>query len=411
MYAVDFPLARRGQSFFCIKYKQVPQRTAERVGQASSSSAFQLKRHFAYACLLSTACTTMKGKLILITGVSGFVGFAVLKYALEQGFQVRAPVRSEAKADFVRSTVGGLAKEGQLSFVVLPDILAPNALDEAVEGVTYVIHCASPVPFNEPTTNSAEDAYIKPAVNGTLGMLQSAAKAKSVTRVVITSSLIALVPIEATTKDTGVTYSADSRQPEHKGSFGPGTPTFAAYGASKVSALNQGEAWMKANKPHFDLIHIMPSFVLGKSDLWNSLSGLMTSSNVFPLVALGIAEAPPGGLPPTPATVVHIDDVARIHVQALEPKIKGGQSFLLNCPKKPLYWNDARAVAEKHFSSAVEAGTFLVAGGLGSINASLDVGKTEQTFGIERTYEDAVVSVAEQYLALREKGAAVNGGN
>lgn len=39
--------------------------------------------------------------LVLITGVSGHVGFAVLRQALRQGYNVRAVVRSEAKAKLV----------------------------------------------------------------------------------------------------------------------------------------------------------------------------------------------------------------------------------------------------------------------------------------------------------------------
>lgn len=39
--------------------------------------------------------------LVLITGVSGHVGFAVLREALKQGYNVRAVVRSEAKAKIV----------------------------------------------------------------------------------------------------------------------------------------------------------------------------------------------------------------------------------------------------------------------------------------------------------------------
>lgn len=48
--------------------------------------------------------------LVLITGVSGHVGFAVLREALKQGYNVRAVVRSEAKAKLVgeNDTLKGL---------------------------------------------------------------------------------------------------------------------------------------------------------------------------------------------------------------------------------------------------------------------------------------------------------------
>lgn len=350
----------------------------------------------------------MEGQLVLITGVTGHIGFAVLKYALEQGFRVRAAVRSQAKAETVRSNAAlkALQKDDRLSFVVVSDMLAADALDGAVRDVDYIIHCASPVPFSELTTDNAYESYIKPAVDGTLGMLRSAAKEKSVKRIVITSSIIAVVPFAATGADLGLTYTADTRQPEQEGSLGPGTPTFVAYGAGKVSALNQAEAWMKNNQPHFDLIHLMPSFVLGRNDLWKSPEELQISSNAIFLRVIGACQ-PETGLPGLAMVINHIDDCARIHVQALDPKIEGNQSFIINNHFKPdPQWNDAKAIVEKRFPEVIKAGILSNAGSLESVNTSVDVAKTEQTFGIKHTYEDAVVSVVEQFLDMREKAGA-----
>ena len=60
---------------------------------------------------------------------------------------------------------------------------------QAVDGSTYVVHVASPVIFN-PT--DAENELIKPAVQGTLGVLKACQLAKTVKRLVITSSIAAL---------------------------------------------------------------------------------------------------------------------------------------------------------------------------------------------------------------------------
>jgi nucleoside-diphosphate-sugar epimerase len=74
--------------------------------------------------------------------------------------------------------------------VIVEDITTPGAFDEAVKGVTGIMHSASPLSGNDPSIDPK--ALIEPAVNGTVGILKSAQKAPSVERVVITSSVTAL---------------------------------------------------------------------------------------------------------------------------------------------------------------------------------------------------------------------------
>lgn len=41
--------------------------------------------------------------LILLTGATNYIGFRVLRYALQYGYLVRTTVRSEAKANVLRT--------------------------------------------------------------------------------------------------------------------------------------------------------------------------------------------------------------------------------------------------------------------------------------------------------------------
>lgn len=59
----------------------------------------------------------------------------------------------------------------------------------AVEGITHVIHVASPFPDRIP---SNPDDLIRPAVDGTLSVLKAASEAGSVKRIVLTSSIAAV---------------------------------------------------------------------------------------------------------------------------------------------------------------------------------------------------------------------------
>lgn len=69
--------------------------------------------------------------------------------------------------------------------------MEPNAFDEAVQGVDAVIHCASPLPAEDPKADPSVN--ITPAIQGTLGILKSSKKVSGVQRVVITSSVASVL--------------------------------------------------------------------------------------------------------------------------------------------------------------------------------------------------------------------------
>ena len=73
------------------------------------------------------------------------------------------------------------------------------SLASAVAGSTFVVHVASPI-----AVFATEDEYIRPAVDGTLGVLR-ACKVNGVRRCVITSSVAACMkPSEADMPANGI---------------------------------------------------------------------------------------------------------------------------------------------------------------------------------------------------------------
>lgn len=184
----------------------------------------------------------MAGDLVLVTGATGHLGFRVLRYALEYGYEVKAAVRSGAKADTVQSSpvLRAMDKDSQLSFVVVPDFLAAGAFEEAVKGVKYIIHVASPIASKAPADGDWEKHYIEPAVNSTINVFESARRAGTVKRIVVTSSVVAIQPPSASFMEAvDEVFTAESRLPEMK----PPYPNpLIGYIASKVAALNRGEA-------------------------------------------------------------------------------------------------------------------------------------------------------------------------
>jgi nucleoside-diphosphate-sugar epimerase len=141
----------------------------------------------------------MAGELVLVTGGTGLIGIKVIQLALKAGYSVRAAVRSEQKADAVLETptVKAINPGSRLTFTVVPDILADNAYDEAVKGVKYIIHVASPVIKGEGFTQDQwESGIIQPAIKGTSSILEAAHKTQGIKRIVITSSEVAIIPWE-----------------------------------------------------------------------------------------------------------------------------------------------------------------------------------------------------------------------
>jgi nucleoside-diphosphate-sugar epimerase len=268
----------------------------------------------------------MAGELVLLTGATGFVGFATLRQALKHGYKVRAVVRSEQKAETVRSnpTLKDIS-EDQLSFVVIPDLLAEGAFDEVVKDVDYILHIASPVPRPELTGNDdLTTEMVNPALHATTGVFKSAHKTgTNVKRIVVTSSAAALVPVTAFAGSDTI-WTPESRiDPVPEPYF---NNVQVAYGTSKTLALKAAEDFIANEKPAFDAIHIHPAVVLGRDELALTPKALDQGSNHYALAApLGVTSTE--GFP---AVVTHIDDVSLAHIRALDPKVAGNQSFLLS---------------------------------------------------------------------------------
>lgn len=72
--------------------------------------------------------------------------------------------------------------------LVEADLLEEGSFDDAAEGATYVFHTASP--FAIAGITDPQKQLVDPAVKGTLNVLGSVAKSKSVKRVVLTSSVV-----------------------------------------------------------------------------------------------------------------------------------------------------------------------------------------------------------------------------
>ena len=130
-----------------------------------------------------------KNSRVLVTGVTGFVGAHVARQLLLHGYKVRGTVRNaadEAKLTKLRQEILGTdlfsGPPPELEFVEA-DLLKKETWPAAVAGCQYICHVASPFTLNIP---SDPDVLIKPAVEGTVGVLKSALKnGEGIQRVVV----------------------------------------------------------------------------------------------------------------------------------------------------------------------------------------------------------------------------------
>lgn len=218
----------------------------------------------------------MSRGLILLTGGSGFIGFAVLVKALQQGFRVRAVARSESKAETITSATSVKPYLDSLSFVVVPDFLAEGAFDEPLNGAEYVIHVAAGLPalemdFKDP--EQVNECLVKPNYQVLGSFLHAAKSHPSIKRIVITSSAGAMVSQLWDTADPEKptvlpmeTFSADTPPPK-RSLAGPFSCVNDAYHVAKARALQQTFDFIASERPPFSIVNVMPTFTLGKNEL------------------------------------------------------------------------------------------------------------------------------------------------
>ncbi|KAK8071748.1 cinnamoyl-CoA reductase [Apiospora saccharicola] len=332
---------------------------------------------------------------LLITGATGFIGFKILLGALKEGYSVRAAVRSPEKGKFLLShpkiLALGVVPE-KLSLVEVPDIRREGAYDEAIKGVRYVIHSASPLPspLLDPNTGIYE-----PTVKSVWTMLHSALlKAPSLKRLIITSSIVgntAYPPGSA----QGVETTAQSRVPDTPGPFESVGP---AYGAAKVAALNSIDRFIRNERPPFAVVKLIPGLVLGRDERALRADDLRAGSNFFLLDLLTGTSAEH----PLPSAVADVSDVAKVHLIALkEEEVGEGPAIAEDLGVTTSnQFNDAWDLVQKHFPKAVADGVFRQ-GDQPTMPFNWDARPTEVEMGFSfKRYEEMVLDVAGQYLEL-----------
>ncbi|AYG03488.1 SDR family oxidoreductase [Gryllotalpicola protaetiae] len=239
--------------------------------------------------------------LVLVTGGTGYLGAHVVKAALDAGYRVRTTVRSLARADGLRAAVGARS-DTPLEFA-LADLQSDDGWGEAVAGVDYVLHVASPYPAGQPRD---ENELIAPAREGTLRVLR-AALAAGVKRVVITSSFAAI----------GYGHGDHPEPYTEEDWTDVAAPGVTAYQKSKT--LAERAAWeFAAEHPELEVVSVNPVGIFGPP------LGAADGTSVF--ILRTVQRSPI--VPDMKFGVVDVRDVAALELAAMTSADAAGERFL-----------------------------------------------------------------------------------
>ncbi|KAJ4795341.1 Phenylacetaldehyde reductase [Rhynchospora pubera] len=267
------------------------------------------------------------GKIVCVTGASGFIASWIVKLLLQRGYTVRATVRdpSDLKRTQHLRELDGASERLHL---FKADLLDEGSFDAAIDGCEGVFHAASPVTF---IVTDPQAELIDPAVKGTLNVLKSCAKAATVKRLVVTSSMAA------------VTNNGRPRTPDlviDENSFSK--PEICEqlkswYSLSKT--LAEEAAWKFSKENGIDLVTLNPAMVIGPllqptlnatcADILN----LINESPTFPNKSFGW---------------IHVKDVARAHILAFEVPSARGRYCLL---ERVLHFSEIVAIIHELYPS------------------------------------------------------------
>ncbi|MFN3608204.1 MAG: SDR family oxidoreductase [Hyphomonas sp.] len=266
---------------------------------------------------------------VLVTGATGFIAGHVIHQLLEAGHEVIGTARSNARAGPLNQTLSAYSGKPVSIEIRAADLSADAGWAEAVAGVDYVQHVASPIPLTVPRD---ADELIIPARDGALRVLK-AAKAAGVKRVVMTSSMAACA------------YGWGDQRPnpitEEHWSQDTGEPDMTPYIRSKLIAEQAAWDYVNGEGKGLELTTINPALVLGPV-----MSGDFSAS-VEILTQLMSGKLP--GTPKVGFVIVDVRDVAAAHLLAMTSPAAAGERFLVG--DRFVWFRDVADVLRREFPS------------------------------------------------------------
>lgn len=333
---------------------------------------------------------------VLLTGASGFLAAHILDQLLKFGYEVKATVRSESKAQFLRTKYSDFP----LEVVIVADIQDPHGFDHVFDSkITAVIHTASPVvavsPGGDPLTE-----LLNPALKGTTNILNAIKRfAPQVTHVVLTSSNTAIAQDR---DDPTITHTEETwaKTTWEEAISNP----LVSYIGSKKYAEKALWDFIENEKPNFVGTAVNPPFLFGKLiQQISSINQLNQSSNMINKL---LFESDPSDVSSAFAERVFpyldVQDAAHAHILALEKPETAGKRLLIG--HEMTSNQQILDIAHKNFPLELNGKAPIGQPGTGTdffrYKAKFDGSKTDALLGfrnapIEKVITDAIESILE----------------
>nr|XP_043606405.1 tetraketide alpha-pyrone reductase 2-like isoform X2 [Erigeron canadensis] len=264
-----------------------------------------------------------------VTGGTGFIAAYLIKSLLEQGHTVRATVRDPENVDKVGYLMQLQGAQDRLK-LMKADLMIQGSFDEAVNGVDGVFHTASPVNIPD-DKNLIQEELIDPSIKGAKNVLSSCKKAKSVKRVVLTSSCSAI----------RYRYDVQHVSPLNESHWSD-TEYCKQYNLwyAYAKTIAEKDAWRIAEESGINLVTVNPSYVVGPLLAPQPTS---TIKIILDYVTGAIEECPNMVI-----GFVHINDVVAAHILAMEKNEAAGR---LICSNTVAHWAEIHQMLKSRYPS------------------------------------------------------------
>lgn len=267
---------------------------------------------------------------VLVTGATGYIAQHVVDTLLARKYPVIGTARSEDKGSLLLKNFKEKYPDADLSFEVVTDVGKDGAFDDVLQRhpeIRYVLHTASPFSFglNKPL----DEAYLKPALNGTLNILYAIKKyGPQVTNVVITSSFAAIKQ-----PNEGYTNTVHTNASWNPVKWEEVTNEAEAYSASKKYAEEAARTFYEKEKPGYKLATVNPPLVIGPQVFDSCVTKVLNSSNEMLKSVTQIDPTTTAPQKQLSFLAVDVRDVAKFHVLPLEIKeLESERQFIASSP-------------------------------------------------------------------------------